>query len=275
MTERLSGAPNPALTPSLRLFSAVVVLVLLVGASLFFAPGLVQPRWPWSLTPFNTRFLGAFYTAELVMMGLLLAVNRWAPARVVLPMAFLFTALVTAVSLRALDRFDLQRPIAQAWFVVYLGALLGSAWFLCRYRALPPVEPRPPPLLWRAYLGVQAGGFTLYGLGLLLAPGTFGAFWPWALDGFHAQLYSAVFVAGGVGSFLLVRAAAPVELLTLGLSQAVLGGLAVLGLVLVDAGVNRVDWALPGTWLWLAMFGVPALAGVGIALEAGRRRAAA
>ena len=43
----------------------------------------------------------------------------------------------------ALDRFDLQRPIAQAWLVVYLGARLGSAWFLCRYRALPPVEPRP------------------------------------------------------------------------------------------------------------------------------------
>ncbi len=170
MVERLAGASNPALTPYLRLFSAVVVLVLLVGAGLFFAPGLIQPRWPWSLTPFNTRFLGAFYTAELVMMGLLLAVNRWAPARVVLPMAFLFTALVTAASLLSLDRFDLQRPIARAWFVVYLGALLGSAGFLWRYRALAPVEPRSPPLLWRAYLSVQAGGFTLYGLGLLLAP---------------------------------------------------------------------------------------------------------
>ena len=102
---------NPRLTPLLRVFMVVVLLVLAAGVSLFLLPDLVGPRWPWRLTPFNTRFLGAFYLSELVAIVTLLVVNRWAPARLVLPMASLFTALVSGVSLLYLDRFDPGRPV--------------------------------------------------------------------------------------------------------------------------------------------------------------------
>ncbi|RUW96108.1 hypothetical protein EOA27_39110, partial [Mesorhizobium sp. M2A.F.Ca.ET.037.01.1.1] len=54
---------NPPLPGALRLFSAAVIVVLIVGAGLFFAPTLVKPRWPWPVTPFSARFLGGFYTA--------------------------------------------------------------------------------------------------------------------------------------------------------------------------------------------------------------------
>ena len=108
----------------------------------------------------------------------------------------------------------------------------------------------------------------LYGLGLLLAPATFSAFWPWRLDSFHGQMYSAVFLTGVVTSATLYRAAAPIELFTAGLSQALLGGLAILGLIVVDAAVHRVNWSAPGTWLWLGAFAVIALAGAAMVTQA-------
>ena len=60
----MASADNGALHPAMRLFSAGVMVVLLVGAGLFLAPDLVKPRWPWAVTPFNSRFLGGFYIAE-------------------------------------------------------------------------------------------------------------------------------------------------------------------------------------------------------------------
>src|SRR5690349_2725399 len=58
---------NPPFPGALRLFSAAVIIVLIVGAGLFFAPALVKPRWPWPVTPFSARFLGGFYTAEMAV----------------------------------------------------------------------------------------------------------------------------------------------------------------------------------------------------------------
>ncbi|TIP95440.1 MAG: hypothetical protein E5X58_02880 [Mesorhizobium sp.] len=70
---------NPPFHAALRLFSVVVIIVLIVGAGLFFAPVLVKPRWPWAVTPFNARFLGAFYTADWTATGTLcwLALFGW------------------------------------------------------------------------------------------------------------------------------------------------------------------------------------------------------
>src|SRR5436190_8609651 len=84
---------NPPFPAALRLFSAGVIIVLIVGAGLFFAPALVKPRWPWPVTPFSARFLGGFYTAEMAVMAALLVWNRWSPGRLVLVMAFIFTII--------------------------------------------------------------------------------------------------------------------------------------------------------------------------------------
>ena len=81
---RMAESDNPALPGSLRIFSGAVILVLLVGGGLFFVPDMVKPRWPWPLAPFNARFLGSFYLAEMVAMVALLVWNRWSPARMIL-----------------------------------------------------------------------------------------------------------------------------------------------------------------------------------------------
>jgi hypothetical protein len=67
-----------------------------------------------------------------------------------------------------------------------------------------------------------------------------------------------------VGAFVLARAAAPIEYFTLGITYAVLGFFTILGLVVVDASVHTVDWAAPGTWLWVVAFAISLIVGVAL-----------
>jgi hypothetical protein len=269
----MAGRENPALPGSLRFFSAFVVLVLLVGAGLFLVPDLVKPRWPWKLAPFNARFLGSFYLAELVAMVALLIWNRWSPARMILLMAFVFTLVVFVMSAMHLEQFDFARKNGWLWFIVYGASALISGAFLWNGRDTAPVDAAPGAGKWRGYFVVEGLILGLYGLGLLVAPTVFSAFWPWPIDVFHAQVYSAIFITAAAGTWLLSRHAPREELVALGAAQLALGALAVIGLVITDSAVKRVDGAAAGTWLWIALFGLIGLSGV-IKLAAARRTAA-
>ena len=81
----LAPSANPPLSPAVRLVALLIGLVLLGGVTQFVAPQLLGPIWPWATTPFNARFLGAVYLAQLMAVGVLLVVNRAAPGRLVLP----------------------------------------------------------------------------------------------------------------------------------------------------------------------------------------------
>ena len=59
-----------------------------------------------------------------------------------------------------------------------MGSAVISAAFLWYYRHLLARPTTAPPAPWRTYLRVQATALGLYGLGLLLAPALFSAFWP-------------------------------------------------------------------------------------------------
>ena len=261
---------NPKLPGGLRIFSAAVIVVLLVGAGLFFVPDLVKPRWPWPLAPFNARFLGSFYLAELVAMAALLVWNRWSPARMILVMAFVFTLVVSATSLINLGQFNFARKAPWIWFFVYAGSAIVSGLFLWNARETPPVAAAVSGAGWRRYLLAEAILLGLYGLGLLVAPSTFSAFWPWKIDAFHAQTYSAIFITAAAGAWLISSHAPREELVALGAAQLALGLLSIVGLAVTDAAVKRVDWAFPGTWVWLVLFAL--IAATGLVKLAGSRR---
>jgi hypothetical protein len=263
---------NPSLSPLVRLFAIGVALILITGGSLFPIPNLVGPLWPWELSPFNARFLGAFYLAEMVAIVMLITVNYWAPGRLVLPLSLLFTTIVSTASVLHLDQFNRQPSATWAWFIVYVGSVVISAYFVWRYRRLPPADPTPIPRNWRLYLLAQGSVLGLYGAGLLAAPLTFSTFWPWPMDSFHAQVYSAIFITIAAGALIVSRAAAPVEWLTLGLVQAVFGLFAILGVVIVDSMAHQVDWMLPGTWLWVGAFAALCIAGLALVRRAYSRR---
>ncbi|RWM25050.1 hypothetical protein [Mesorhizobium sp.] len=253
---------NPPFPAALRLFSVVVIIVLIVGAGLFFAPVLVKPRWPWAVTPFNARFLGGFYTAEMVVMAALLFWNRWSPGRLVLVMAFIFTVIVSVASFINLGYFNFARKAPWLWFLVYLASVAVSGLFLWWARDRPSAKGVTLKPAWRGYMPVESTILGIYGLGLLLFPLTFSSFWPWPVDAFHAQVYSAIFLAGAGGIYLVLRSAPREELLVLGLAQFLVGLLAILGLVITDAAVHRIDWTATGTLCWLALFGWIGLSGV-------------
>jgi hypothetical protein len=236
-----------------------------VAVLLFFAPSAARGRWPWDLLPFNARFLGAVYVASFAAILSLVLVGRWSPARLVAPMILTFTAIVLVVSLVYLDRFQWGRPATAGWFFLYVIVPANAAYYLWLVRDWPPVDLwRPPTAIRRALLAAAgvAGG---YGIALLVAPGTTGGFWPWPLDAFQGRLYSAIFVTVAVGIVIVARAAASIELATLGGTLLALGGFAVAGVLVVDADVHKVDWSSGGTWAWIVIFAAVAACGAAAA----------
>ena len=256
---------NPPITQLFRLITSIELAVLaLTGFGLFFFTNTTRSLWPWPVAPFNAHFLGAVYLASFVAITVLLVAGRWAPARLGLWMLVVYTTPVLVVSIVYLNRFNFHQWFTWGWFILFIGIPLNSAYNLWLYRHLSPADPTPVPPAWRLYLMIQCILLGLYGLGMLLAPATFTAFWPWHLDEFHGRMYCAMFLAGAVASFLLLRGAASVEILFLALTECTFGLLAILGVVIVDASQHTVNWSLLGTRFWLGIFTVLFLAGIGL-----------
>ncbi|MEM6434656.1 MAG: hypothetical protein AAF773_12515 [Cyanobacteria bacterium P01_D01_bin.115] len=261
---------NPAASMPMPLVIMALIsslLLLLVGGSLFFFPEFARPRWVWSLTPFNTRFLGAIYLASLVALSMLLVTHRRALAiRLMVPMMWVFTTVVLVVSCLQIEQFDLTRRTTAIWFGVYAADCLGSSYYLWHYRKLIFTVSQPLPRRWQRYLQWQAAILGVYGFGLLLLPAQFGLFWPWPLDALHCQLYSGMFLTGAAGAVLLSRQATAMELWAFGLIQLTLSGLVLASVVIVDISVRRINWGSFGNWAWMGAVLLLAIAGLVLVL---------
>ncbi len=256
-------APNPHLSPWVKVFTGAALIVLIAGPLLLFAPQVIVPRWPWAIAPFNARFLGAVYCAELGALAVLFLDNRWSPGRASFVVAFVFTFVVTIASLIHLPAFAGTRRVA-LWFVLYVGYAALSGGALLLYRRLPAVPALAVSDRFRMILQVVGALMTLYGAALFVAPGLAAGFWPWALDAMHGRIYSAVFLAPGIGTLLLGRSAAREECLVGGVFNAGLGLFALIGFALAQAQTGRANLASPATWVWLLIFA--ALLVIGIAM---------
>jgi hypothetical protein len=244
------------------------LLLVLVGGSLFFFPEFARPRWVWSLTPFNTRFLGAIYLTSLVGLSILLMTRRELSARLIVPVMWVFTTVVLGVSCLQIEQFDLARRTTAIWFGLYAADCFGSSYYLWHYRRQIFRAGNHLPRHWHRYLQLQAAYMGIYGLGLLLLPTQFGLFWPWPLDVFHCQLYSAIFLTGAVGSALLTQQATPGQLWILGFIQTTLSGLVLAGVVVVDIAVRKINWVNFSNWAWMGTFTLLGIVGLALMLEA-------
>lgn len=256
-------ALNPPLSPWVKVFTGAALIVLIAGPLLLFAPQLIVPRWPWAITPFNARFLGAVYCAELCALAVLFLDNRWSPGRASFIVAFIFTFAVTIASLIHLAAFVGTRRTA-LWFVLYVGYAALSAGGLLLYRRLPKVSALPVSDRFRNTLQAAALLMTFYGAALFVAPTIAAGFWPWAIDALHGRIYSAVFLAPGLGILLLGRSAAREECLVGGVFTAMLGFFVLIGFALAQAQTGRANLASPATWVWLALFA--AILAIGVAM---------
>jgi len=259
---------NPVLPSLFRAVTTVEGFVLAIaGFYPFFFPHRALGDWPWVSGPFNMRFIGAVYLTSLVAVIVVLAVPRWAPGRVALPMLVVFTNLILLLSIVYIDRFDFGRGGTWAWFLLYIAIPVSATYYWWRFRRLPPADPTPVPPAWRSYFLAAAIVLGLYGIGLLIAPRTLTDFWPWPIDDLHGRLYSAIFLTLGVAALTVSRVAAPVELLIVGLTQLTLGFFSILGLVLADVSENTVDWSALGTWVWIGAFAVLLVAGAALVAQ--------
>lgn len=227
--------------------------------------------WGWELAPFNTRFLGGIYLAALVDFVALAALRQWALARLVIPMDFLFMSLILVVSLTYVDRFMWERPVTWAWFAIFVSVPIYATYFLWRMRGSTPAPQRPPP---RLRLGLISAALPLaaYGVALLAAPSASTDFWPWSIDAFHGRVYSAIFLTLALAAVIESRSAGPIELATFGLTCVALGALEPIGLLVVDADVEKVDWSSWGTRAWISMFAALLAYGLVVSAAGLRRR---
>jgi len=262
-----STGENPSITPFLRAFTLVETLVLVgVGFGLFFSPEITRPLWPWQIAPFNTRFLGAIYLGAMIPIGIMYRSGRWSPTRPVLRAIFTFTFIVLVVSLFYSSQFDFKSWAAWAWFALYVALPLNAGYHLWLYRSMPTTHLNPVPSNWRFILRSTSLLLGLYGW-----PQTFSSLFPWKLDVFHSQLYSATFITGSVMMISIATLATPAEFIAAGLNAAAFSIFSILGLYIVDADVNKINWAAPNTLAWLSSLAVLAVLGI-VMIVAGVRQ---
>jgi len=254
---------------ALSILTALEALVLLAAAiQLYHFPLRDGLRWPWDVQPYNAVFLGGLYWAAFAAVGFQAWVRRWSTARLVQPMVLVFSVVLLGVSLAYLGVFDWQRRWVKAWFLVYFVVYASAAISTFTYRDCPCANPVQLPPRYKAILQTKAACLGLYGMALLLIPAFSTAFWPWPIDAFHARLYSAIFLATGVGNGLLSRSAAALELLVLGVVELLLGALLSIGIFNLDYSVGRIEWSQLGSLLWLLLLGVWAIAGLQLIRQA-------
>lgn len=263
-----TSARNTLIPPFLRIVTFVECIV--VGATatvLFFFPAIGQAAWAWSAPPFNSRYVGAIYFAALLPLLVLALAGRWSPGRVVLWMILAFTASIGLAMFLHVPQFDWSRPSTYAFWFLYIFLPINSVVFLYKLRGWEVAdadETSPGMRILLLAIIVLSG---LYGVGLLLAPETVTAFWPWKIDAFHGRIYAATFLTPAVGAFIILRRSSPSERLVLGLTLATLGVLSVVGTVFTSLGVppeRQVNYANLGTWAFFAMNLLCAVAGLGL-----------
>lgn len=78
-----------------------------------------QAALPLGRHAVNARFLGGFYTAEMVVMAALLVWNRWSPGRLVLVMAFIPSSCRwLRSSISAISTSGAKRPGSGFWSIL-------------------------------------------------------------------------------------------------------------------------------------------------------------
>lgn len=269
-----SDTNDPKITKFLRQFTFIEAAVLVVaGFGLFLFPQYLRPIWAWEIAPFNARFLGGIYIGAMLPVALMYVSGRWSPSRVVLRAIFTFTLIVLIVSIYHADRFDYSNPSVWVWFALYIGLPASGGYHLWLYRRMPvehlPVVPGP----WRAILRTTGILLAVYGIGLIVQPTVFSALFPWTLDAFHSQLYSATFITGCVIMLSVAGRASKAEFLAAGLTEATFGILSIAGLYIVDAQVKKIDFAATNTLAWLILLG--ALSALGLAMIIAAQRSEA
>lgn len=234
-------------------FLMIIVLVFPIAVSLIVMPHTFGPAFFWPLKPFNTLFLGFFYTAEMAAVALLIKYNRWSPARFVIIASFLFTLWATILTLIYFKDVPFTKTWKIIlWFGLYGGSCLITGYFLYLTREYKMEDLMQNGWVTKGLLLVHSVFMFIHIMGLIMSPVAFSSnYWPWPLDAFSGRFYAALFALTLFGNYLLWRGAHAREYITYGLVLEVFGFGAVIGLLLVNGQLHKVHWDTFGTWFWV------------------------
>jgi hypothetical protein len=241
-----------------RIFFAIIVAFpAWVAAGGLFFPDRIDEFLPFKVPPLHARFIGAVYLAGATMMTLATAARAWHAVRVVTVILALWTGLLGIVSLLYLQAFDWSWRPTWFWWVAYIWFPIGAAFIAWNQRNVND-HPNGPALsqLLRGFLAVQGIVAVVLALALLFAPNLLVQLWPWSITPLLAQIYSAPFLAYGVGSFYASRQH--------GWSEVRIPVVATLVLTLTAAIVSLLHGRLfnvanPSSWVWFSGLGIAAL----------------
>ena len=259
VTAFVAGEPASAtLSRRQRIFFGIIVIFpAWVAAGGLFAPGQIDLFLPFKVPPLHGRFIGAMYIAGAVMMLLAACASAWHTVRVVTVILAIWTGVLGLVSLIHLAAFDWSGRPTWFWWFAYIWFPIGAA-FMAWNQRRETCHPDEPPLsgLLRGFFVVQGTIAVVLALGLLLAPPTMIAIWPWGITPLLTQIYSAPFLAYGVGSLYAARQNGWSEVRIAVIGTCVFSLVAVVTSLMHAGSFNTAN---PSTWVWFCGLGIAAL----------------
>lgn len=245
-------------------FIVVVLLVGPVALGMLFNPAKYGPGWFWPLKPFNVRFLGFFYLAEVCAALVFIWKNYCSPGRFVISASMLFTGYATLISALYIHEFNHATMWKiYGWFIVYGGSFLITSAFFYLYRTC---ESRADIVLSTNLRNIIYGYIILmlvHSIGLIVMPEQFSATcWPWPLDQYNGRFYAAIGIIIIYSMYYLLSGAHHLDYLTVGVVMTIFGLGAIAGLIIVDAQVHKINWGGFNTAFWLVTTGSSAVLGI-------------
>jgi hypothetical protein len=125
--------------------TAVGVLALCSGLTMFFQPDAMIDLWPWPLTTLGCRVVGATLCLGGALAGAWVD-PRWSAIRVMLRVEVLMLALMLVAAVRARDELLPHHRLAWPLLLGTLGMLAGSAYLWATYQHHPEDLHKPRSL---------------------------------------------------------------------------------------------------------------------------------
>jgi hypothetical protein len=234
-----------------------------IGLTGLFIPAEMQI--PLRISPLNTRFVAALYTAGGVGVLWAAFARRRSETRVFVISFGLATGVILVLTLLHWSDFMADGlPHRPVWIFDYVADPL-LALLIVPLAGVWPARQGARHRLSPLFI-VQAAVFGALGLAMLTMSDAVAAAWPWALPPLLGQLYACFFLTFAVGAALSARETEPRAIRGFALSS-----LSLMTLVLVGSLVHLDRFkAEPVTWLWFSAFTLGMLA-FGAALVTARR----
>lgn len=255
-----NGMRSPVVAPVTR---------VLIGLPAFFLATRTDDFFAWTIDPpLMAAFLGANYFASTAIAIFVSRERTWAEARIGAMVALVFAPLTTAATFIHLDKFHLDSFFGWFWVVAYGIYPPMLAYLLVRQLRVPGGDPPravPLPGWMRAVVAVQALLLIPLGIGLFVAPLTFGDLWPWTLTALTGRVTGVWCISLGVLAAHSLRENDMTRTRPIFRSYPVL---IVFHLIALARFPDDMQWDEPGAWVFLAYLasGV-VLAAYGLAFE--------